>query len=524
MYAYWLLSALSISSAAAVTIKYTLDIVNGPTAPDGYKRQAVLVNGAYPGTTIYGSVYDDFELTVNNMLTDPNMDLVTAVHWHGFFQNNTIGEDGPASVNQCPITPGSSYTYKFSPKEQSGTFWYHSHFHAQYVDGLKGVVVVYDPDDPQKDLYDVDDENSVIQLSDWYRQSSKMILLPRYLSPGGSEPKPDSALINGRGGSVAPTVFPVTSGKRYRYRIVNVSAMSSFIFSIDGHEFDVIEVDSIAHKATRASQLTIHAGQRYSVVVKAGQAVGNYWVRAVMTNSVGTQNALAIMRYAGAPAVSPSGTGKAVSAPALTDDMLHPFFKHPILGNPKVKADIDVYLDFDKRKNAAGVDTWFINGVEFMAPDGSLLYDILTKGATTKADFPLHSNVQVITKPMAIVDIHIKGGQHGFRHPFHLHGHAFSVMTASNDNPVMRDVEAIGGKETVLRFIADNPGTWFLHCHIDWHLEDGLAVVWIERPEDIRKNYHPSKEWMDLCPKYEQYLKLNPVKAHKRRVRSSDEL
>jgi iron transport multicopper oxidase len=37
-----------------------------------------------------------------------------------------------------------------------GTYWYHSHFQAQYCDGLRGALVIYDPDDPQRALYDVD--------------------------------------------------------------------------------------------------------------------------------------------------------------------------------------------------------------------------------------------------------------------------------------------------------------------------------------------------------------------------------
>ena len=38
-----------------------------------------------------------------------------------------------------------------------GTFWYHSHESVQYCDGLRGPMVIYDHDDPHKDLYDVDD-------------------------------------------------------------------------------------------------------------------------------------------------------------------------------------------------------------------------------------------------------------------------------------------------------------------------------------------------------------------------------
>ncbi len=37
-----------------------------------------------------------------------------------------------------------------------GTYWYHSHFKNQYCDGLRGPLVIYDPNDPHRGLYDVD--------------------------------------------------------------------------------------------------------------------------------------------------------------------------------------------------------------------------------------------------------------------------------------------------------------------------------------------------------------------------------
>ena len=66
-----------------------------------------------------------------------------------------------------------------------GTYWYHSHYEAQYCDGLRGALVIDDPDDPQKSLYDVDNgekhylkrpiqwpkissDNTIITLADWY--------------------------------------------------------------------------------------------------------------------------------------------------------------------------------------------------------------------------------------------------------------------------------------------------------------------------------------------------------------------
>jgi iron transport multicopper oxidase len=70
-----------------------------------------------------------------------------------------------------------------------GTYWYHSHFKNQYCDGLRGALIVDDPNDPQKYLYDVDNgekdvwkgsftglrfppDDTVITLADWYHYLS----------------------------------------------------------------------------------------------------------------------------------------------------------------------------------------------------------------------------------------------------------------------------------------------------------------------------------------------------------------
>jgi iron transport multicopper oxidase len=61
--------------------------------------------------------------------------------------------------------------------------------------------------------------------------------------------------------------------------------------------------------------------------------------------------------------------------------------------------------------------------------------------------------------------------------------------------------------EVTIRFFTDNPGPWFLHCHIDWHLNmlvtllyarcwrfssqrcySGFAVVFAEDVPDIPSN------------------------------------
>lgn len=76
-------------------------------------------------------------------------------------------------------------------------------------------------------------------------------------------------------------------------------------------------------------------------------------------------------------------------------------------------------------------------------------------------------------------------------HPFHLHGHTFSIVAhgvgryvprdpendwgmeemyqMNRDNPMRRDTIVIPGFSfAVLRFTTDNPGLWAFHCHITW--------------------------------------------------------
>lgn len=83
-------------------------------------------------------------------------------HWHGIAQHNQNQMDGAAYVTQCPIAPGNSFLYNFSAEDQVGTFWYHSHYGAQYCDGLRGPLIIYDPDDPYRMSYDVDDGVSLL--------------------------------------------------------------------------------------------------------------------------------------------------------------------------------------------------------------------------------------------------------------------------------------------------------------------------------------------------------------------------
>jgi iron transport multicopper oxidase len=58
------------------------------------------------------------------------------------------------------------------------------------------------------------------------------------------------------------------------------------------------------------------------------------------------------------------------------------------------------------------------------------------------------------------------------------------------------------GDNVTIRFFTDNSGPWFLHCHIDWHLEAGFAVVMAEDIPGVAAANPVPSEWENLCPIY----------------------
>ncbi|XP_004507172.1 laccase-2-like isoform X1 [Cicer arietinum] len=99
---------------------------------------------------------------------------------------------------------------------------------------------------------------------------------------------------------------------------------------------------------------------------------------------------------------------------------------------------------------------------------------------------PYNTRVQVVLQ-----DTSILGAE---SHPLHLHGFNFFVIgqgfgnfDPSNDpnkfnlvDPVERNTVGVpAGGWVAIRFLADNPGVWLMHCHFDVHLSWGLRMAWI---------------------------------------------
>ncbi|XP_011154580.1 laccase isoform X2 [Harpegnathos saltator] len=103
-------------------------------------------------------------------------------------------------------------------------------------------------------------------------------------------------------------------------------------------------------------------------------------------------------------------------------------------------------------------------------------------------------------------------GVPGLHHPFHLHGYAFNIMGVGVPNNgtgvtveeikrmdrrglLRRRRSSVPFKDTIavpnrgyaiVRFRADNPGYWLLHCHFIYHLATGMGNVFhVGGPSDV---------------------------------------
>jgi FtsP/CotA-like multicopper oxidase with cupredoxin domain len=152
----------------------------------------LMINGQFPGPLIEVNMGDTIVVNLTNALSKNS----TTMHWHGIYQNGTNWFDGTNGITQCGIPAGQSLVYNFTVNNQYGTYWYHSHYSTQYMDGIIGPLIIHSPDEEKvRDLYD---REQVMLVQDWYHDLSG-VNLAEYLSPGveNAEPVPDNGLING---------------------------------------------------------------------------------------------------------------------------------------------------------------------------------------------------------------------------------------------------------------------------------------------------------------------------------------
>ncbi|KAJ5365814.1 Multicopper oxidase type 2 [Penicillium concentricum] len=516
---------VGLAAAKDVYLNWNVTWVNA--SPDGFERPVIGINGQWPCPQIDVDLGDQLIVDVYNGLGNES----TAIHWHGIRQEGSGVMDGAVGVTQCPLPPGERMQYHFDIN-QTGTYWYHSHDMGQYPDGFRGALIVHDPKPP----FQYDDEFT-LTLSDWYHKEMPG-LLNTYLSTDnlknrGAEPLPDSALIN----DSTNTKIKVLPNKTYLVHIICIGNWPGHFWVIDGHEMTVVEVDGVYTDPYPAGDkfLRVATGQRMSVLIKTKSDTSKNFAiwdtmdinmmfifenRTIPENY--NPNATAWLVYDDAkPLPAPPVFNHIDFNDDFVDDVnLVPADHEPLLEpvNHQIIMDTGVAL-------IDGVLRMTVNNKTYLAPKVPSLYTANTVGAEFSSNPLVYGEVNpFVVKHNDVVEI-IINNHHNNLHPWHLHGHHFQVLQRTpvdggfyqgltsnvSTTPIRRDTIMVQNNgHAVLRFRADNPGVWMLHCHVEWHVENGLMATIIEAPETFPNSIHaPPKSHYDACKSYPQQTSGN---------------
>ena len=499
-------------------VSYHFTITNGTCNPDGHgERICLLVDGQYPGPPIVADWGDMVSVSFTNLMPDNG----TSIHFHGLRQLNSCGADGVPGITQCPIAPGQTYTYLFQAT-QFGSSWYHSHWSAQYGDGLLGPIVFKGPAAAN---YDID--LGAYPVSDWYHQpvfgvaSIARALAQQFLGA----PNASTILINGTNQNPSGTgkynQVTLTPGKKHLLRIINTSLNNWIRVSLDNHVFQVISSDFVPIKPFNTEYILLGVGQRYDVIINANQTASNYWLRAEVASDCLSRNdfnGLAVFSYSGVKVANPSSTAYPQPPQTCIEPTPIPFWNQPVPSSGFNSVVKTLEVGVTKAVEVPGgplIFVWSLNGsmdVQWELPTLSYFYNDNTNYTDRSNVFPTLEegswNYWIITTgpPPLIPQI---------PHPIHLHGHDFFVLgqgmgnwdsssaaTLNFQNPTRRDTATIyGGGWLALAWRSDNPGAWimrkfmtgltvlqralltvFADCHIAFHIGEGLGVQFTESP------------------------------------------
>ncbi|WP_328889335.1 multicopper oxidase family protein [Streptomyces sp. NBC_00316] len=429
-----------------------------------------------PGKEVRITAGDTLAVTLANHLPQP-----TTLHWHGLHVRNNM--DGVPGLTQPGIKPGAEFAYRFTVK-QSGTYWFHPHQGVQQDRGLYAPLIVEDPKEPLS--YD---KEWVVLLDDWLDgvEGSTPDGVLNELSKGmgamdhdtedmdhGSDDKsgtgPSRVLMDARsrllGGAAsdvaypyylingripkAPTTFTAKPGDRIRLRIVNAGGDTPFRVALGGHRMTITHADGFPVQHTTTDSLLLGMGERYDVLVTAGNGVFPLTALAEGRN----MSALALLRTGGGAAPAAS-----VRPKELDGQLVSAF---------ELKADKAVALA--ARTPDRTIRIKLTGGMRlFDWAFDHTMYDPAHR-------HPVEAGERVRLEFYNITEMW---------HPVHLHGHTFALAGGAGPRSVLdrapgarKDTAVVLPNSSVaVEFDADNPGLWMLHCHNVYHSNMNMMTV-----------------------------------------------
>lgn len=256
-----------------------------------------------------------------------------------------------------------------------------------------------------------------------------------------------SFLLNGRGNR-NPWAAVARPGERVRLRFINGSASTFFRVMVDGHPLTITHADGPAVKAVEVDNMLMGTAETYDALVTMGPS-GSYTIRAAAQD--GSGQAVGVLH-------TPDSSPRA--------DLSKPRWKPRALDYAQLEAPEPATLP--------------------KGPDRS--YDLALSGDMEKYVWSINGQVYPDADPLIVKEgerVHIAmENKTRMWHPMHLHGHFFRLIKPGADmarSPLKHTVKVPPGGRVRFALAADNPGRWFFHCHNLYHLDAGMARVFVYR-------------------------------------------
>ncbi len=410
-----------------------------------------LYGGQLAGPVVRLGAGDRLRARLDNQLPE-----ATTVHWHGLALRNDM--DGVPGLTMEPVASGKSFDYDFTVPDP-GTYWLHSHVEMQRDRGLYAPLIVDDP----HELGDYDQDFTAI-LDDWadgVLGTPDAILHQLSTGTKGSMLKPaiDGAspwgpmlgdvayplhLVNGRP-PADPATFRARPGQRIRLRLINAAADTVYRVALGGHRLTVTHADGWPITPVTVDTLLIGMGERYDVLVTAGDGAFPLVASAEGRNF----RARTILRTGSGAATPDIGARPTeLGRRLLSYRDLRPG-RDTALPHRTPDRTARLLLSQDPTRHR-----WLIN--HKAAPHGHPV--VAHPGERLRLEF-------VNSSAMA--------------HPMHLHGHTFALTGEDSGGADVRKdtVVVLPGKTVAITVQADNPGQWLLHCHNAYHMAQGMSTV-----------------------------------------------
>lgn len=337
-----------------------------------------------------------------------------------------------------------------------------------------------------------------------------------------------------------PTNSPLhvhyTNDTDWQYiNILNAGGQYTKLFSIDDHEFYVVAIDGIFVHPQRVSGVVLPVGSRFTILVETRREEHEntalpFLIRFTATHAPQFIEGLALLVYGSPDETNNPASESRLLAKTNLDGYLNGA-RFTDLDGRMLKREFKAVWPQQtrpyesrhvlQRNGAADVTFPFYlhryEVVQFsMFRDGTKLAMDMDKQtplleSVLQGDFSGLRENKAILQPEVqqgqVVDLILDNHKH-INHPIHLHGHYVHVISFSDhenfpyrtveeakesgypnlnlENPPYLDVVLVPvGGHVVLRFVADNPGVWLVHCHNVGHLMGGMGAVLLERLGEI---------------------------------------